>query len=92
MHLEEQPLQTVVSGDPPSEGAASAAAASSSSSATASSPFSSSSADLLVSCYSIIESAVAYMASDRFDPLLDDRQKGQVRPCERSKFGQFQLT
>ena len=57
MHLEEQPLQAVVS----------------------STDEDSSSADLLVACYSIIESAVACMANDRFDSLLDDRQKGQVR-------------
>ena len=41
--------------------------------------------ELLVSCYYIIESAVAYMASDRL-LLLDQRQRGQLYTALKNGF------
>lgn len=80
MHLEEQPLHSVVGTSAETESEAGEA---SSASQSSSQPSPNSSADLLVACYSIIESAVAYMAAGRFDPILDERQRGQVENAKK---------
>ena len=41
--------------------------------------------ELLVACFSIIESGVAYMANDRLD-MLDERQKGQLYAALKNAF------
>ncbi len=82
MHLEEQPLHSVVGTSAETESEASEAGEASSASQS-SQPSPNSSADLLVACYSIIESAVAYMAAGRFDPILDERQRGQVENAKK---------
>ena len=84
MHLEEQPLHSVVGTSAETESIeAPEAGEASSASQSSSQPSPNSSADLLVACYSIIESAVAYMAAGRFDPILDERQRGQVENAKK---------
>ena len=43
-------------------------------------------AELLVACYTVIESAVSYMANDRFH-MIESRQKGQLYSALKNAFG-----